>query len=405
MSRILRIALAAFSIVAVVDLLTPESSAGAPAFARKYRISCTTCHAPPPRLKPFGEEFAGRGFRMEGAQEPTRAYYDTGDPLLLLPRDLHIGLRMEGFASWKEDQVAETDVEFPWVWKIISGGPLSESASYYFYFLVERGEVEGLEDAYLQLNGLFGLPVDLIAGQFQVSDPLFKRELRLERFDYLIYKASVGDSRVDLTYDRGLMFGWAFPGGIETILEIVTGSGIAHADDARNFDRDKYKNAALRLTRSFGPVRVGVFGYYGKEEMEESTAKQAYAAVDSLRTNEMTYWGPDLTLMLGRAVEVNAQYLERRDDHPFFLPATTVSDIVTRGGFAEIHAFPQGQDGRWVLSGLYNRVESDDPDAEEETVSLTVSHLLARNLRLLIEGGRDLERETNRATVGLVSAF
>ena len=29
-----------------------------PAFARKYKMSCKTCHAPIPRLKAYGDEFA-----------------------------------------------------------------------------------------------------------------------------------------------------------------------------------------------------------------------------------------------------------------------------------------------------------------------------------------------------------
>ena len=53
------------------DLRRPVSCAAArpaeaiPAFARKYQFSCSTCHAPAPRLKPFGEAFAARGFRLE----------------------------------------------------------------------------------------------------------------------------------------------------------------------------------------------------------------------------------------------------------------------------------------------------------------------------------------------------
>jgi len=59
-----------------------------PAFARKYQLSCSTCHAPFPRLKPYGEEFAGRGFRMEDAsKEPARATWDVGDPMLKLMRE------------------------------------------------------------------------------------------------------------------------------------------------------------------------------------------------------------------------------------------------------------------------------------------------------------------------------
>ena len=80
---------------------------------------------------------------------------------------------------------------------------LSPAAEAFRYFIIEQGELEGLEDAYLQYNGLFGSGVDVIVGQFQVSDPLFKRELRLERADYDIYKVHVGDSQTNLTYDRG----------------------------------------------------------------------------------------------------------------------------------------------------------------------------------------------------------
>jgi len=43
--------------------LSPPAEA-IPAFARRHKISCTTCHAPIPKLKPYGDEFAGDGFMM-----------------------------------------------------------------------------------------------------------------------------------------------------------------------------------------------------------------------------------------------------------------------------------------------------------------------------------------------------
>ena len=36
-------------------------------------------------------------------------------------------------------------------------------------------------------NNLFGSELDITVGQFQISDPLFKRELRLTKDDYYIY--------------------------------------------------------------------------------------------------------------------------------------------------------------------------------------------------------------------------
>ena len=106
-----------------IAALLPERAEAIPAFARKYQMSCTTCHAPFPRLKPYGEEFAARGFRMdEASKEPTRATLDLGDPLLRLPRDFPLAARLEGYASWKEDAVAETDAEWPWAAKVLREG-------------------------------------------------------------------------------------------------------------------------------------------------------------------------------------------------------------------------------------------------------------------------------------------
>jgi hypothetical protein len=102
--------------------------------------------------------------------------------------------------------------------------------------------------------------------------------------------------------------------------------------------------------------------------------------------------------------QLSAEYLERRDDDPWFTGATG-PDVRTRGGFAELHFFPLGQDGAWVLSGLYNKVTSDDELARDESVSLTVNQLLARNVRLLFEGGRDVEHKAARVSIEVVTAF
>jgi mono/diheme cytochrome c family protein len=49
----------AVAIVAAALLLVPAARSDAiPAFARKYQFSCSTCHQPAPRLKPFGEPAA-----------------------------------------------------------------------------------------------------------------------------------------------------------------------------------------------------------------------------------------------------------------------------------------------------------------------------------------------------------
>ncbi|MBP7149215.1 MAG: hypothetical protein KBD01_16925 [Acidobacteria bacterium] len=384
---------ALFAAAAALVGFSIHDAGAIPAFARKYQYSCSTCHAPFPRLKPFGAEFAARGFRLEDpSAEPTRATIDTGDPLLQLMREVPLALRFDAWTSSKEDEPARWDIESPWVFKALSGGPVTNRLAYYAYFIIEKNEVVGLEDAWLQYNKLFGLPVDVVVGQFQVCDPLFKRELRLERNDYEIFRVRPGHSVTNLTYDRGVIAAWGAPADIDVVLQVTNGNGIDPPEEGDNFDVDERKNVSLRLAREFGPVRLGAFGYSGREELPGGPR------------NRTSYIGPDFVAMLGDKLEISLEYLRREDDDPYFVgPGAT--DIVTKGGFAEVQWFPRGQDGRWTLSALYNKVSSDDEAAEFENGSVTLNWLLARNARLSLEGERDLRRDATRVSAGIVAAF
>ncbi len=190
------------------------NDAGAiPAFARKYRVSCQVCHAPSiPKLKAYGDQVAGDGFRLKEYQAPGY-FVNTGDDLLSLIREFPLAVRIDGFMTWNMGNREQADFAAPYVIKLLSGGELSDHLSYYFYFLMdEAGEIAGVEDAYLMYNNLFNTDLDIYAGQFQVSDPLFKRELRLTLEDYHIYTTSIGLSDFNLEYDRGVMITW----GLET---------------------------------------------------------------------------------------------------------------------------------------------------------------------------------------------
>ena len=387
-----RIYTAAVSVVvASITLSVALTAEAIPAFARKYRFSCSTCHAPFPRLKPYGEEFAARGFRLPPEEEPPRSTYDLGDPLLALQRDLPLAIRMEGYASSKESFDDNVDVEWPWAFKLLSGGPIADSISYYFYGIMEKGESIKLEDAFLQFNSVMGTGIDVMFGQFQICDTMFKRELRLEREDYQIYKTRIGLLPTDLTYDRGLVFSGTMPGDIDVTFQVVNGNGI-EAAQGDNFDSNGFKDTSLRFGRSFGPVTVGLFGYYTNYDRD---------GVDSTTT----YVGPDLALDLGDKWAFNLQYLVRSDDRPFFGNAPDLRDVETKGGFVELHFFPQGQDGRWVVSVIYNNIDSDWDEADYESAFVTVNRLVARNLRILLEAGRDIEQDANRISLGVVTAF
>ncbi len=370
-------------------LLAPEALA-IPAFARKYDMSCATCHAPFPKLKPYGDQFAGNGFQLEG-QEPARYTRDTGDDLLLLMRELPAALRMEGYVRYQPEATDRSDFQMPYLLKFLSGGLIAKDIAYYFYFFFgERGEVAGLEDAFVFFNNVGETDLDVAVGQFQVCDPIVKRELRLTFEDYEVYRTPVGFSTVRLTYDRGIFLDYALPTGTDLALAVVNGSGIGPADGMKNFDTDRYKNVMLHVAQDVGDlVSVGAFGYYGNE--------RRFGTV-----NRTTFFGPQLSLATEK-LEVNAHYVERTDSRPFFSSAR--DERTTRGAFGELTYLPEGDKSRWYGVALLNWVESDVNGLSYRTVTVHGGYLVSRNLRLVGEYTYDLELKGNRLTVGFVSAF
>ena len=382
-------------LTAVFLLVLPNQQVYAiPAFARKYKFSCSTCHVAVPKLKEYGDQFAMNGFKIPEGQEPERYYLDTGDETLLLPRDLPVAVRFDAYAQVADRENGKVDFQSPFGIKLLSGGAITKSISYYFYFyLYEQGEIAGLEDAYLHFNDIAGSNLDIMFGQFQVCDPLFKRELRLTLEDYHIYKATPGLSETKLTYDRGIMFAYGFDFGLDLFGEIVNGNGIKPADENKIFDFDNDKNLVIRASQNLGIIRAGVFAETAKERVGDSLVTK----------NQILIYGPDFTIGTD-TWELNTQYLYREDDNPNFLVAKG-SKVKTQGGFVEFTFMPQADRSRFLYTLLYNRVESNDDLINYETTTLSISHMTARNVRLLGEFTYNLTTEKPVFSLGLVSAF
>ncbi len=427
-------ALVLLAIVATILSINPGDGAGMPGFARKYSLSCTVCHAPFPKLKPYGFDFIGAGYRLpEG--EPPRATINTGDDLLTLTRDFPIGMRMDLFGTYDHGGTPNNDLNVPYLLKIISGGPVTESISYYFYFFFsEKGEIAGIEDALLYFRDMFGSGLNLTVGQFAVNDPLYKSETRLTRESYMVYKRKPGQSAGNLTYDRGIVLDTGFNFGLDLVAMLLNGNGIGTAGDA--FDLDDYKSAFFRANQGLGALSIGAFAYYGKEEGRAAAAatlggtlgtaapaeglSQAASGLGGLgslstlpkRDNEIIYAGCDASLQL-EVFEINALFLRRMDSNPMFLEAS--QDVTSHGLMVEAIWLPGYDQGRFALTALYNWFASDleneggvDPLAYQ-AATLSASWLLGRNARLVGEYTYILEdageEDGHRATVGVVSGF
>lgn len=390
--------IALFIIVLFIFTLVYTTVSNAiPAFARRYKVSCTTCHSPIPRLKPYGDEFAGNGFIIP-EDENARDYVTAGDDMLWLNKTFPLAVRFDAFAVYNKDLEVDKDIQTPYGLKLLSGGTLYKNIGYYFYFyMYERGEVSGVEDAYIHFNNLFNQPLDILVGQFQVCDPLMKRELRLTLDDYKIYGAEVGHSRIKLTYDRGIMLMYDIEKtGTNLVATVVNGNGKTIAGEAGTFDDDGYKNFGLRLRQSFGDIlSIGGFYYAGKEKeiIDEEVGQFE---------NKVTFIGPDLNMIVG-PFQLTVQYLIRKDTNPGFINQPT--ELETKGTVAELVYSPKLDRSRFYITVLYNKIDSDYVLAKYETATLSGTYLLARNLRLIGEYTRNLEAKMNQFALGMLTAF
>jgi hypothetical protein len=353
------------------------------------------------RIKAFGEEFAGNGFRMKDTQAP-RYFIETGDEKLSLLRDVPLAIRLEGHLTYDNKNSDAFEFGFPVGLKLLSGGEISKKLSYYFYFyMAEQGKLAGVEDAFLTYSDLFGTGINITAGQFQVCDPLYKRELRLMLEDYVIYTLKPGNSSISLKYDRGIIVDYGIEAtGTGFVGEIVNGNGIEEPGNEFLFDKDKYKNYFIKGSQPIGKMfDVGLFGYFGKEALDESPVPM---------TNSVVFWGPNLTFNLEEKLIMNVQYARRTDSEVLIageVPAYK-ENVLTHGGFAEIIFSPKGDMSKWYMTLLGNYVDSDMDELDYSSLCLHAGYLLRRNVRLVGEYTYQFSNvEYGRASLGFVAAF
>ncbi|MBN1295007.1 MAG: hypothetical protein JXB48_24440 [Candidatus Latescibacteria bacterium] len=379
----------------VIAVVSPTVSKAIPAFARKYGFSCSTCHVAAPKLKDYGDEFAGNAFQLPDEDEPVRAFRDVGDDHLLLQRDFPLAMRFDLFARYQSEEDVNYDFQTPWGVKILSGGNIAKDIGYYIYFYMsEHGEIAGIEDAYIHFNNIGGTELDLMFGQFQICDPLFKRELRLTYEDYQVYKTKVGDiSSANLTYDRGIIATYSLPTGTDLTLEVVNGRGLDEAGDNGMFDGDNFKNVFGKVSQSFSIVSLGMFGYSGKEKHTNG------------QENAFVYFGPNINVGTER-IELNGQYVRRNDDNPEFKTGG-INDFTTEGYIGEIVINPFPDKSRLFGVLLYNKVTSDNAVfvQDYETMTGNISYLYRTNVRMLAELTYDIEMEESRLTIGTMVGF
>jgi hypothetical protein len=373
-----------------------------PAFARQYNLTCAACHDAYPRLNEFGENFAASNYRLPHWRQ-TMA--DMGDDQLALPKTLPLAIRAQAFAQGRygEDYDVATgptgnassfDMQAPYLVKLLSSAPLSEHITFYFYgiFAEKGGNGETvIEDAWFSHDDVFGTGIGAQVGQFQISDLMFPREVRLTFQDYYAYRAA------GITYDRGVILDRGI-GPVDIAIGATNGNGTdqnfsidspGYRRPDRMFDNDSGKHLFGRVGVPVGPVDLGVFGLSGEQK---SAAGFAGTSVGTQNTDKHIV-GLDAAGSITPKVHWFVQGMWNRWSD--FLDAAPTQDYEWYTGFVGVDYV---LNSRWAFSALYNYADANDFNGtgtifegiDMNSVSVGAAYYFMRNVKGVIEVNADL---------------
>jgi hypothetical protein len=396
-------------IIGLYTVLWPVNGQAIPAFARQYNMSCVVCHVAVPRLNSFGEQFADMNMRLPHWKQV--ATVDTGDDRLALLKTVPLAVRASAYIQGRSGEEIDitdgsttansrADFQAPYMIKLLSGAPLSDHITYYFYALFAEKGNNGealVEDAWFAYSDILGSGIDGVLGQFQIADLMFRRETRLTFQDFQIYRMA------QITYDRGVILSRGI-GKVDLSLGFVNGNGITENFNINSpgfrrpdqlFDNDTEKTFFGRIGVDLGVMQVGVFGLLGEQK-----SVTGFAGTDTgSRDTDKRVWGLDVSGSWQGKVYWFGQFLWNEWDG--FLDAAPNQKMDWFGGFAWVDYVPND---RWAFSLLWNVATAHD-FAGTNTVfegidvnSLTgaVSYYFMRNVRGILEANYDFLTKDDR---------
>lgn len=422
------------SFIFTLVMVSYDQGDAIPAFARKYRTSCTTCHIAVPKRNAFGEAFRRNGFSMpEGdqmliKQEPVslgaeawkEAFPDAVWPGLL-PAEFPISAYVhQRFVAEFGDSKKNNQVEFdmPHELEIFMGGTFDESFSFFGEFvLFEKGKNNqvggpGLKRFYFQLNDLLGPEnaFNIRLGRIEpgITEGLVDNQrVMLEHATTLDYKAT-GKWR-----PRDQQSGIEFNGIVNHRFQYA--AGVVNGEKATISDATDEKDAYGRVAFKIGGL--GLDGYQPQEltELKQSdnwadnaVTVGAYSYFGNYETDtvgiddDFTRFGFDLHINYDR-FDMYSGAIVGKDKNPDGLPAASTDDekeLNSLAWFVEGYytIYP------WLMPGLrVGSVASDQNEDDHDkymTFSPNLTMMARANVRVTLEA---LLKITGDKTVGGVT--
>ena len=297
-----------------------------PAFARKYKTACATCHNNWPELNDFG-----RAFKINGFKFPKDDEQFVKDPPLLLgataqkenfPNSIYpgelpilpIAFRYSGYATYTSEQPAglaaangyipPSDLFAPNTVTLLAAGNFGSGVSFWIDDDLSTGGSGadgGLGDGYIKANDFLGhfmhLPandLNVRMGQYELDLP-FTQARSINQSDYAIFDEGATAGALGGTVSNPFLFadtqrgieigGYPNRGYTWWSVAVVDGgdaSGTVNAKDvyahiSQRFDleRDPEQRKQLQATDQTGvrdhtSIRLDGFVYYGRNELNHT---------------------------------------------------------------------------------------------------------------------------------------
>jgi hypothetical protein len=380
--------LPALLLVATLFVLGAEPAYSIPAFARKYKTSCATCHNGFPKLNAFGEAFRRNGYQFPAGtdpefikEEPVSLGSDGNKkafPDAIWPGTLPGSSPISIFLNGEADYNPKVDPRFTFgelgnSIEAVAGGTLGEDLSFWGQLgLGSDGTVE-LNRIFLVFSNIVGDSYALNARVGVIEPGLFSFSTHrawMEGFwlttrpfsDDMGWTIEETQKGIELNGMAAGRFGWN--------AGIVEGFGAPHSSKDY-YGHVTYKFGGLPLDGVVeegqapnnsqpyfdNSVTVGAFGYGGKAMIGPE---------DALQDNSFTMFGGDVNAFYG-ACNLYGGVGVRHDDRPY-LDDPLSQSANTGVWFTEldVDVFP------WLLPGV--RYESWNGHALDQSSGESVAY-------------------------------
>ena len=248
-----------FALFALLVSFTQDAEA-IPAFARKYGVSCNTCHVQFPKLNHFGIAFKNRGYRMKD-EVGEYLWKSKTFPIAAIVRGGYVHRNTEDKATG-EKTTEKSQFSFEdddgYGLEFFSGGTLGPRISYFIDALVDDNLPLVQFDDLLPDSAL-----NLKAGFFNVDNYFLSHPRRLTNTTYLVQTTADRDDNVTFG-NEGLELNGQFE---DKGFRYILGIGNKSQDDTSKFGNHFY--GILNQTY-FGQTLSLVFRHDKAEDPEDA---------------------------------------------------------------------------------------------------------------------------------------